>query len=203
MRAQIERLIRAEGNWKNKNREKNILIVMPLEFCYKWTCGTFSWCQKRGCSLVLFMFQLYLLTLLFQCFHSKCKNPWTASNFPVHFSTVITVSHQAKNPVRSFLRNKSLFLSKLSNRILTLLRSWPEHWTSKLRTHSGMYAWVLMKFPTCAIQSASFSGQVLKSWGIRQVLGGENWPRIHSVWIHSLESGPSLGLLFSRRALPF
>lgn len=38
-----------EGNWKNKNQEKkNILIVMPLEFCYKWTCGTFSWCQKRA-----------------------------------------------------------------------------------------------------------------------------------------------------------
>ena len=109
MRAQIERLIGAEGNWKKKIRGKNTLTVMPLGFCYKWTCWTFSWCQKRGCKLVLFMFQLYLLTLLFQCFHSKHKNPWTASNFSIHFSIVITVSHQAKNPVRSFLRNKSLF----------------------------------------------------------------------------------------------
>ena len=156
MRAQIERLIRAKGNWKNNQGEKNILTVMPLGFCYKWTCWTFSWCQKRGCNLLLFMFQLYLLTLLFQCFHCKHKNPQTASNFSIHFSTVITVSHQAKNPVRSFLWNKSLFHSKLSNRILTLLCSWQKHWTSKLKTHSGLYAWVLMKFPMCAIQSASY-----------------------------------------------
>ena len=66
------------------------------------------------------------------------------------------MSHQAKNPVRPFLRNKSLFLSKLYNRILTLLCSWPKHQTSKLKTHSGLYAWVLMKFPMCAIQSASY-----------------------------------------------
>ena len=129
---------------------------MPLGFCYKWTCWTFSWCQKRGCNLLLFMFQLYLLTLLFQCFHCKHKNPQTASNFSIHFSTVITVSHQAKNPVRSFLQNKSLFLSKLSNRIVALLCSWPKHQTSQLKTHSGMYARVLMKFPMCAIQSASY-----------------------------------------------
>ena len=95
---------------KKKIRGKKILTVMPLGFCYKWTCWTFSWCQKRGYNLVLFMFQLYLLTLLFQCFHSKHKSPWTASNFSIHFSRVITVSHQAKNPVRSFLQNKSLFL---------------------------------------------------------------------------------------------
>jgi len=100
---------------KKNQGGKNILIVMPSGFCYKWTCWTFSWCQKRGCNLVLFMFHLYLLTLLFQCFHNKHKNPWTASNFSIHFSTVITVSHQAKNPVRPFLWNKSLFLSKLSN----------------------------------------------------------------------------------------
>ena len=174
---------------------------MPLEFCYKWTCGTFSWCQKRGCSLVLFMFQLYLLTLLFQCFHSKRKNPWTASNFSVHFSTVITVSHQAKNPVRSFLRNKSLFLSKLSNRILTLLCSWPEHWTSRLRTHSGMYAWVLVKFPTCAIQSAS---NILRTGTeeLRNQAGARRWELVQEtqcvnsqsrewtqLWVFSLAGG--------------
>ena len=56
---------------KKNQGGKNILIVMPSGFCYKWTCWTFSWCQKKGWNLVLFMFQLYLLTLLFQCFHSK------------------------------------------------------------------------------------------------------------------------------------
>ena len=142
---------------KKKSGEKKTFQLWCLwGFAINEPVGLFSWCQKRGCNLALFMFQLYLLTLLFQCFHSKHKNPWTAPNFSIHFSTVITVSHQAKNPVRSFLQNKSLFLSKLSNRIVALLCSWPKHQTSKLKTHSGMYAWVLMKFPMCAIQSASY-----------------------------------------------
>ena len=42
-------------------------------------------------------------------------------------------------------------------------------------------------------QLHTFSGHILKIWGLRQSLGGENWSRIHSVWIHSLESAPSCG----------
>lgn len=128
---------------------------MPLGFCYKWTCWTFSWCQKSGCNLVLFMFQLYILTLVFQCFHSKHKNPRLLPTF-------LFISQQSSQcPIKPKILwdpssgIRACFSSKLSNRILTLLCSWQKHWPSKLKTHSGMYAWVLMKFPMCAIQSAS------------------------------------------------
>ena len=154
MRAQVESLIRAEGNWKKKSGEKSILTVMPLWFCCKWTFWTFSWCQKKGCNLVLFTFQLYLLTLLFQCFHSK-ESP----NCFQLFYSFLKSHHSVPSSQKSceiLLWHKSLFLSKLSNRILTPLCSWQKHWTSKLKTHSGLYAWVLMKFPMCAIQSASY-----------------------------------------------
>lgn len=102
-------------------------------------------------------------------------------------------------------RMRDQFSSKLFNRIFN-----SSVWLAETSDHQiGNTQWYeclqsLQTFPCMLFyQLYTFPEWMLMYWDLKQVLSGENWFSMRSLWIYNLLRGPSCGSSFHRRALLF